>query len=171
MALGAVIEVASSFIKTKSPRYGGGDGPLYSTVNGFVDKIASGDLAVLQQLNTLRVSDADKAQWQLFWDQMVPIQPLTAAQVDLIKRLDPSKTAIIPRQGAAIYASPNSPPPTLQEVAAGLSKVLAPTTITRDSATPPLSNPLPSVAAMPLWMLALLVGGAAFAVYKLVKKG
>lgn len=173
MPLGAVVAVASSFINTKSPRYGGGDGPLYSTVNGFVDRVASGDLAVLQQLNTLRVVDADKVQWQLFWDQMVPIQPLTQAQVDLIKRLDPTKTGIVARRGTAIYASPSSTPPTLQQVAEGLVHAMdrPAGSVTTDS--PPLSvaNPAAGLAALPLWALALLAGGAAWFVYKMVKKG
>ena len=172
MALGAVIELASTFIHGKSPRYGGGDGPLYGTVNGFIDTIVSGDLAVIERLNQLRTSDADKVQWQLFWDQMLPIQPLTQAQVDLIKRLDPSKTAIVPRRGTAIYASPNSTPPTPQQVAQGLVHVLEPTNVTTTQAQPPLSAPAAAAfGGMPLWMFLLLGGVAAWVVYKVVKKG
>lgn len=176
MPLGAVVAVASSFITLgKSPRYGGGDGPLYSTVNGFIDRIVSGDLAVINELNNLRVTGGTRgtvAQWALFWNQMVPIQPLTQAQVDLIKRLDPTKTGIVARKGAPIYAAPGQAPPTLQAVAEGVVKVLAPTTITKDSARPALANPLPAVAGgLPLWMLVLLVGGGAWLVYKIVKKG
>lgn len=183
MALAAVVGLASfagGLISGKSPRFGGGDGPLYSTVNGFIDKIVAGDLGVIQTLNTLRVTGGErsgtKGNWQLFWDQMVPIQPLTKAQVDLIQRLDPTKTAIVSRSGPPIYADPRVPAPTLEQVLAGIAKVVAPTaTPSGASPNPDLSavarNPLPSVASMPLWMLVLLGGGAAWFVYKLVKKG
>lgn len=172
MALGAIVAIADTFVKTKSPRYGGGNGPLYGTVNAFIDTVASGDLAVIEKLNTLRISDTDKAQWQMFWDQMLPIQPLTQAQVDLIKRLDPSKTGIVARKGLPIYASPTSTPPTLQQVAQGVVKVLEPTNLTTQQVTPPLSVPGATVVAgMPLWMFLLVGGLAAWFVYKAVKKG
>lgn len=98
---------------TKSPRYGGGDGPLYSTVNERLTRVARGDLAVIRELDQLRRTDADKVQWQLLWDTHVPLQPLTDAQRALIIQLDPSKAGVLPpaRYGPPVLADPNTAPP------------------------------------------------------------
>jgi hypothetical protein len=160
-----------------SPRFGvPKTGPLFSTVNGFADRIASGDMAVISQLDQLRKVDKDKVAWQIFWDEMLPLQPMTAAQVALVLKLDPSKTGLVARSGAPVYAEPNTPLPSQQQVLQGLSHAASPTlTPSAGSGQPTntaLTNPMPALAALPWWMLALLVGGGAFAFYKLVlKKG
>lgn len=166
----AVASTVGGFVTlNKSPRYGGGDGPLFSTVNGFIDKIVSGDVGVIDQLNQLRLNDADKVQWQLFWDQMVPIQPLTAAQIARIKQLDPTKTGLAPRTGSAIYADPKQTPPTLQEVAEGIDKIVQPSLSIRQEA-PMVPNPVPQIGSMPLWLMIVLAAGAAWLFFRAVKK-
>lgn len=182
MALGNVVGIATGWVSGvsfgKSPRYGGGDGPLFSTVNGFADRVASGDVAVITQLNQLRRTDADKAQWQLFWDEMLPIQPLTAAQVRLIVSLDPTKSGLAPRTGTAIHAEPGTPVPTIQQVLQGIQHAVAPSQAAPAPApsgaqSPPLAsigNPIPELAALPWWVLAVLAGVAGYAVYKMVKR-
>lgn len=117
----ALKKITGGITFSKSPRYGGGDGPLYSTVNAFVDRIATGDLGVIQQLNTLRRNDADRVQWEKFWRELLPQQPLTAQQSALIKQLDPSAPAIAPRTGTRVYASPGAAvtptaPPILRDI-------------------------------------------------------
>lgn len=104
--------VPISFAK-KSPRYGGGDGPLFSTVNGFLTRIAQGDLQAIRDVDRLRHNDADKKQWQLLWDQHVPLQPMNDAQRQLVLQLDPSKAAILPaaRSGPPVLANPGEAPP------------------------------------------------------------
>lgn len=77
-------------IKGKSPRYGGGDGPLYSTVNAFIARIATGDVGVINQLNQLRKTDADAVQWQLFWSTDMLKVPMTSAQKEAVTRHDPT---------------------------------------------------------------------------------
>ncbi len=109
----AASAVSSVVTFAKSPRYGGGDGPLYTTVNEFLTRVASGDLAVIRQLDQLRKTDADKVQWQLLWDRHVPLQPLTDAQRQLIVQLDPSKAGVLPpaRYGPPVLANPGEAPP------------------------------------------------------------
>lgn len=175
--IGAVVpiaaKVAGGITLTKSPRYGGGDGPLYSTVNGMADRIATGDLAVIRQLDGLRKTDADKEQWQKFWDEMVPLQPLTEQQVALIKQLDPTKTGLTAHGGEAVHAQPGVTPPTLEQVLRGLAHVVEASDQTVRSA--PAGNPLSAVRAstggLPLWAVVALAGGLGYVVFKLVKKG
>lgn len=164
----------------KSPRYGGSNGPLFSTINGFSDRVASGDLAVIRQLDQLRKSDKDKAPWQKYWDEMLPIQPLTEQQVELIKQLDPSKTGLVAHKGAAIYAQPGISPPSLDQVLRGIDHVVTPNASTGQPAqgqegAPPLSNALsflrPSSGGLPLWALLVIAGVGGYYVYKAVKKG
>lgn len=182
MSLGAVTSIASALPITwgKSPRYGGGDGPLYSTVNAFLDRVATGELAVIRQLDGLRKTDADKVQWQKLWDEMVPLQPLTAAQVKLIQELDPSKSGLVAHGGDVIRAQPGVQPPTLDQVLRGIVHTVQakPDTGnpgTSNDKTPALSNPMSALRAstggLPLWGVLLLAGVAGWAVYKAVRKG
>lgn len=181
--LGAVTTLASigpSISLKKSPRYGGGDGPLFSTVNGFADRIATGDLAVIRQLDQLRKTDADKEQWQKYWDEMVPIQPLTEGQVQLIRQLDPSKTGLVAHAGSAIYAQAGISPPSLDQVLRGIDHIVSPNAGVGSPAqgqegTPPLSNAFaifrPTSGGLPLWALLLIAGVGGYYVYKAIKKG
>ena len=100
-------KLTGGLIKPKSPRYGGGDGPLYSTVNSFIARIVTGDLGVIKQLDQLRKTDADKVQWSLFWNTDMLDQPLTPAQVQLIVQLDPSKAGLTAHSGTPIAVSPS----------------------------------------------------------------
>jgi hypothetical protein len=171
MVLGSVITpILSGVSFTKSPRYGGGDGPLYSTVNGFLDRIASGDLAVIRQLDSLRKTDVDKEQWQKLWDEMMPLQPLTDAQVALIKQLDPTKSSIIAHGGEVIHAQPGVAPPNYDQVVRGLIHVVE----RSDPPTAPApGNPLSIVRSssggMPLWFVLVLAAGAGYWLYKATK--
>jgi len=181
MALGAVAiaqPLLGGITFAKSPRYGGGNGPLYSTVNGFSDRVATGDLGVIKQLDQLRKTDADKEQWQLYWDEMLPIQPLTQAQVDLIKQLDPTKSGLVAHRGSVIYAAPGVSPPDLQTVLSGIAKAVQGSTVTgqpQQGGTDDvaLSNAFaslrPSTGGLPLWALTLLAVGVGFVVYKASK--
>lgn len=106
---------------TKSPRFGGGDGPLFSTVNGKLAQIAGGNNATVEEVDRLRKTDADKVQWQKLWDEYVPIQPLTAQQRQTISYLDPGKAGIVARApqgpGQPILASPGEAAPSpIQQV-------------------------------------------------------
>ncbi len=84
----------SHIFKKGSPRFEGG--PLVSTVNGFLQKIASGDLQVLRDLwrTATNQSEKHRKQWRDVWDQLMPQQPLTEAQRKLILQLDPSKSGV-----------------------------------------------------------------------------
>lgn len=56
----------------KSPRYGGGDGPLISTVNGFLARIAAGDASALREVDNARKSALrGRTQWQAVWSNEV----------------------------------------------------------------------------------------------------
>jgi hypothetical protein len=176
MSLGAVTAVSSvvgGLLTKGSPRYGGSDGPLFSTVNGFIDRVVTGDLAVLRQLDQLRKTDAGRVAWQKVWDEMVPIQPLTEAQVRLILQLDPSKSGLVAHGGSPIYAQPGVAVPSLQDVLQGIQHTVE--AVNRPAPPDPIGNPLSIVRAssggLPLWVL---VGGgalAAYFVYKAMKKG
>lgn len=180
--LGAVVPIASTIVSRlhHSPRYGGSDGPLFSTVNGFSDRVASGDLAVIRQLDQLRKTDKAKVAWQKYWDEMVPIQPLTEAQVQLIRQLDPSKTGLVAHTGSAIYAQAGIQPPSLDQVLRGIDHVVSPNASVGSPAqgqegSPPLSNAFsflrPSSGGLPLWALLLIAGVGGYYIYKAIKKG
>lgn len=81
-------------LKKGSPRYQGG--PLISTVNGFLTRIAAGDQNAIRELNTIRTNPGEKHRkaWSAVWDVEVPKQPLTPAQIALITQLDASKAGI-----------------------------------------------------------------------------
>lgn len=124
-AIGGALSTIGGIFKPKSPRYGGGDGPMYSTINSYVDRIAQGDSTVIPKLNQLRKSDADKVQWQLFWDNDMVTQPMTDAQWQQVLSADPSKaaygrppigpgvgihvTAVGSSQSGSAYTAPSSP--------------------------------------------------------------
>jgi hypothetical protein len=92
-AAGVISGVSHLFAKG-SPRFEGG--PLVSTVNDTLRKIASGDLAALQSLwgTANNPSEKHRRQWRDVWDQLVPQQPLTDAQRRFIVSVDPSKQSV-----------------------------------------------------------------------------
>lgn len=133
-AVSAGSSLVSSLTSPKSPRFGGGDGPLFSTVNSFLTRVASGEVGVIDQLNTLRQTDTDKVQWQLLWATFVPLQPITAAQRARIVQLDGTMDGKLPPPsgpGTAVLASPNEQPPSsfqqyvVNPVREGLSEAAA----------------------------------------------
>lgn len=105
------IPVLGGLLAKKSARYGGGDGPLYSTVNGFFQRVYAGDIAVINQLNQLRRTDADKQQWQQFWDTDMLTAVTTAAQRSLIVQLDPTKANAFPAVASNVKLTPDGPKP------------------------------------------------------------
>lgn len=104
-------KISPGLFKKPSPRYHGG--PLYSTANGFLSRVASGDVGALRQLDQLRRTDKDKKAWQALWDEYVPVQPLSESQRSFILQADPSKAGSLPaaRTGAPVLANPGAAAP------------------------------------------------------------
>lgn len=85
---GAAVSKAKRILKKPSPRFFGG--PLFGTVNSFMARVAGGDVGVLSELDRLRKTDKSKSAWQEVWTRLVPRQPLTQAQINTLRTLDPS---------------------------------------------------------------------------------
>src|SRR5437660_41064 len=89
LVIGAA-SLASKFISGASPRYQGG--PLMSSVQASLSRIASGSTAEIQALYSTSHNPAekDRMQWLSVWQNEMPQQPLTEAQKKLAIKLDPA---------------------------------------------------------------------------------
>jgi len=134
-----------------SARYCGGskqeDGPLVSTVNEFLGKVAGGDVGAIQQLYALGVNanQPGRACWKKVWQVEVPKIPLLANTAAYIVQLDPLMA------GQLNVAGNSTPPPSGSSLNPALST----------------QTPAPTPATglgfqVPMWMWAL---GLVVAVY------
>lgn len=176
--IGAAAAVVGSLFSSKSARYGGGDGPLYSTVNGFLARANSGALDVIEQVNSLRKTDADRVQWQLFWDTDLYRANLSLEQRALMSRLDPSKTAgtpkaaaaELPAQTAAAQAA-SAQPSIVDKIGSAVTQLLGGSSGTPalqpagTSTEPPRE---PGMISAPAWFLPAV--GAGFAVWLFTRR-
>lgn len=105
----SVAKAVGVSFKKPSPRYHGG--PLFGTLNGFLSRIASGDVAAIREVDTARRTSKDKGAWETAWQEYVKIQPLTEAQRAVIAQLEPGALVPAARTGAAILASPGAAAP------------------------------------------------------------
>lgn len=113
--------VASAF-HAPSARYAGG--PLISTVNSLLQRIAAGDASALQAANTARLSAKDKAAWQKLWDNEIRAA-LTPAMYSVYVSLDPSKAGGSAPSVAITPASQGVVGPASSTTGGGVSPVIS----------------------------------------------
>lgn len=119
IAAGSILETAGKVLQsvpvigglfnTGSPRYM--NGPLVSTVQGYLTKVQQGDLQAIRELNRIRTdpNEKDRTAWQSVWDNLLPQVGLNSPQRSLIASLDPSKAYLTRGDQPAISQMPVAP--------------------------------------------------------------
>lgn len=111
--VGAAVKTFSGILKKGSPRYEGG--PLISTVNNVLSKVAQGGSVARAQLESITptklASDKDHRAWLDIWNNEIPGALRDQATATYYVQLDPSGIGRLPPAYASSVNVTSSTPP------------------------------------------------------------